>query len=191
MRVRGRQGHRKSIRRSKNDASRLVSAFGGKQETFRVGGQVLPLLTVTLCRLSHHCPLQAPSVLYTHLMTVLYGAWPPSTIVCVSSVFLEERRHFLITTFRHRSQRVTPSRQTRTQGRQLFASLCVFGDKRRQQVSVRRLRVAARELEEFVDGRRSKEEVVTKSNQAGGEPVQSHGLGETKHWCQHRQHISK
>lgn len=37
-------------------------------------------------RVSHHCPLQALSVLYTHLMTVLYSACPPSTIVCLSSV---------------------------------------------------------------------------------------------------------
>lgn len=51
----------------------------------------------------------------------------------------------------------------------------VFGDECRQQVSVRRVRVR-REFEEFEDRRRTKDEVVTESQQTGGEPVQSHGL---------------
>lgn len=34
--------------------------------------------------------------------------------------------------------------------------------------------------EEFVDHRRTKQEVVTESHQTGGKPVQSHGLGGTR-----------
>ena len=33
------------------------------------------------------------------------------------------------------------------------------------------------EFEDFVDCRKTKEEVVTESQQTGGKPVQSHGLG--------------
>lgn len=142
--------------------------------------------------MSHHCPLQALLVLYTHLMTVLYGACPPSTVVRLSSVsFLRGEETFADRHFQTQISSCDAQPSDPDPGPSAIASLCVFGDKRRQQVSVRRLGAAGRELEEFVDGRRSKEEVVTKSNQTGGEPVQSHGLGETTHWCQRHQHISK
>lgn len=57
------------------------------------------------------------------------------------------------------------------------ALLAVFGDKCRQQVSIRRLRSLTFQFENSVDCRRTKEKVVTESHQTGGKPVQSHRLG--------------